>query len=88
MGFLKDFKRLMTGKYITVDEVAHGFETTETDARVRLDALVDDDVLKEIKDGVYVPADSVTKDELVKAFNTKFSDLRSNISDELTHLEP
>lgn len=83
MGVFKDFKRLLTGDYITVRDVAHGYETTDVDARERLDSLVDDDgVLKEIQDGMYVPADDVESEEMVRAFNKKFSDLRSELNDE------
>lgn len=87
MGFFTDFKRLMTGKYITVDEIANQFEMTEIDARVRLDTLVSNDVFKEIQDGVYVPTENIQRDELVDSFQTQFEDLNSEVTDELTHLD-
>lgn len=89
MGLLKDLKRFWTGDYLTVHEVAEGFETSEIDAKERLESLAyGDGVLKEIRRGVYVPADDVDKKEMVREFNKKFSDLRADLEDELEYLEP
>lgn len=88
MRLLKDLKRFWTGRYITVTEVAEKFETSEIDAKERLDSLAyDEGVLKEIQRGIYVPGDDIKSEELVKEFNTKFSDLRSELTDELEYLE-
>lgn len=85
MGLISDLKQLWNGSYITVQEVAHGYETTEDDAQERLDRLVDEEnVLRRLPGERYTPAEHLEgkegSEEMVKAFNQEFSDLREELN--------
>lgn len=80
MGIRRNIKLLVTGKYITVSEVTKGFETTEEEAKKRLEKLrKEKNVLEKAAPGVYVANSEVSTDELVKEFRSTFSDLRDDL---------
>lgn len=85
MGVLSDLKLLLTGHYLTVQEVARGYETTEEEARERLNRLVDEeDVFRRVSKDKYAPSerieDSEDGAEMIKKFNEEFSDLRKELN--------
>lgn len=67
-------KKLLTGKYVTVQKFAHSYETTEEDARRRFEELEEQGVVRKIAKDRYI-ADTDDKNELIREVRGKFRDL-------------
>lgn len=79
MQLINDFRQFVNGNYLTVSEIAHSFEISESVARENLNELVSDDILRQTLGERYVVADDVDTNELTKNFNQQFSEYRDDL---------